>query len=428
MGCPSAAGSFHGLEMRKSSEVERDVVEQQRGDGLVDLDDEPQRGGDPGPERAGHDARRRASRPAAGRHGDAHRGEPQRRTGRATAPMISCPSPPTLTSPARAGTTTASAASAMRRHRMHDLLELPRLREGRRPDVGVDGERVGALGQQRTRRRPRVPRRARRPSRSTGSHRLGAGQGRSARRRRTGRGAGEAAPSATSLAHAAPPSISRPMDIRSAPAVSTTPDEVAVVHDGDPVGHGDQLVEVLRDHEHPGARGAVLQQQLLRAAGVGDVEPPARVGRDDERGVLAELAGEQDALDVAARQRRDCGPLAAPCAGRARSSSTAVRRPTAGQSIPSPRRGTGRPSSTMCSSTVRPGTTESATGSSGTPTAPASSAPAGVRTSCAADPDRAAACDRPQPERDLAQLALAAAGDARRRRPARPGGPRGRRP
>jgi len=61
--------------------------------------------------------------------------------------------------------------------------------------------------------------------------------------------------------------------------------------------------------------------------------------------------------------------LSVRCRGAIRSptrrSRSSVRVATAFQSMPSPRRGAGRPSSTMCSRTDNPGTTESATGSSG---------------------------------------------------------------
>ena len=154
--------------------------------------------------------------------------------------------------------------------------------------------------------------------------------------------------------------------------------DVTVVQDDDPIGDHHQLVEIFGHHQHADARGAPFEQQLLGLAHRGDVETTTRIGDDEQRDTVGrERPGEHHPLHVAAGQRVDpaveAGHRQSPADGIVR-----VRRgaPPA-QSTPRPRRGNGRPSSTRCWSTVRPGTTASPTGSSGTSIAPARRADVG---------------------------------------------------
>ena len=147
--------------------------------------------------------------------------------------------------------------------------------------------------------------------------------------------------------------------------------------DGPVVDHGDAGRRARtarrgprRSSSTPGARRPLLEQQLLGAAGGGDVEAPARVGGDDQPGRRAEGPHEHDPLDVAAREGGHDPVGVAATRRPVRASSSARCSPAFFQSMPRPLRKRPRSSRATCSSTVRPGTTASVIGSSGTAAAP----------------------------------------------------------
>ena len=155
-------------------------------------------------------------------------------------------------------------------------------------------------------------------------------------------------------------------------------DHLAVVQHGDPVGHVEQLVEVLGDQQHAGAAGAAFEQQLLGSSGGGDVEAAARVGGDDQPGVAGEGAHEHDPLDVAARQRRQRALAvdgAQPAGLVALAVAPADLAPVDARAACGPGRARRGRRAGAPSGRARP---QSRTGSSGTPTAPAASALAGA--------------------------------------------------
>ena len=54
-------------------------------------------------------------------------------------------------------------------------------------------------------------------------------------------------------------------------------DDPALHHDDDAVGEGEQFVEVLGDHQNPGAMVALCDQELLDRSHPGDVEATCRL-------------------------------------------------------------------------------------------------------------------------------------------------------
>jgi hypothetical protein len=81
-------------------------------------------------------------------------------------------------------------------------------------------------------------------------------------------------------------------------------DDATLVHDGDPVGEGENLVELRGDQEDRDAPVAHPDELVVDELDRADVDAARRLGRDDQAGVgVAELTGDDDLLLVAARQR-----------------------------------------------------------------------------------------------------------------------------
>ena len=83
-------------------------------------------------------------------------------------------------------------------------------------------------------------------------------------------------------------------------------DAAGVDHD-DAVGEGEDLLELVGDQQHGDASVGGGAQALADELDRPDVEPAARLGGDEHGRLGGELAGEHDALLVAARQRRERG-------------------------------------------------------------------------------------------------------------------------
>ena len=80
--------------------------------------------------------------------------------------------------------------------------------------------------------------------------------------------------------------------------------DAAVVEHDDPVGDGQQLVEVRADQQHAGARVAAAAQLGVHELGGADVDAARRLRGQHEARLALELAGDHELLRVAARQRR----------------------------------------------------------------------------------------------------------------------------
>src|SRR5439155_21933698 len=74
----------------------------------------------------------------------------------------------------------------------------------------------------------------------------------------------------------------------------------ALVHDGDPVGEREDLVEVLADQEHPDSLAGRRPQVLVHRLDGADVEAAGRRCSDDELRLPGELPREHDFLEVPA--------------------------------------------------------------------------------------------------------------------------------
>src|SRR6516165_7127923 len=95
-----------------------------------------------------------------------------------------------------------------------------------------------------------------------------------------------------------------PADVlRCAGAVRDDTDKVASRDHGDPIADLEQFVEIGRDDESRAAALRELPDQVANGRGRLDVQPVGRLVEDDDLGREAHLAGEQDLLDVAARER-----------------------------------------------------------------------------------------------------------------------------
>ena len=86
----------------------------------------------------------------------------------------------------------------------------------------------------------------------------------------------------------------------------------AAMHDGDPVGKAQQLVQVLGDQHDPGTAAARVEQAAMDERHRTDVEPAGRLIGQDQARVELQHAAEQQLLDVAAGEQPD--PLARPLA------------------------------------------------------------------------------------------------------------------
>ncbi len=73
--------------------------------------------------------------------------------------------------------------------------------------------------------------------------------------------------------------------------------------DGDAVGQREKLVEIFRNQQDPGARPRRLAQARMHGDGRADIEAARRLVGEDEARVPGKRAGEQQLLDVAARQQ-----------------------------------------------------------------------------------------------------------------------------
>ena len=101
------------------------------------------------------------------------------------------------------------------------------------------------------------------------------------------------------------PVISRPSARGVASLARQLADDPSGEQHDEPVGEGEQLVEVLGDQQHPAA-GVAHPAQLLVDVGVGaDVEATSRLGGDERPGLARQRPGEEHLLHVAARQAAD---------------------------------------------------------------------------------------------------------------------------
>ncbi len=75
----------------------------------------------------------------------------------------------------------------------------------------------------------------------------------------------------------------------------------ALVHDVDPVGQGQHLVEVLGDEQDRRARLTPVEEDPVDGLDGADVEAARRLDGHHQAGLGVDLAGEDQALEVAAR-------------------------------------------------------------------------------------------------------------------------------
>ncbi len=80
-------------------------------------------------------------------------------------------------------------------------------------------------------------------------------------------------------------------------------DDLALVHDEDPVGEREDLLELERDEQDRAALVALLDQPAVDELDRADVEAARRLGGDQDLRVAVDLAREHDLLLVAARER-----------------------------------------------------------------------------------------------------------------------------
>ena len=81
-------------------------------------------------------------------------------------------------------------------------------------------------------------------------------------------------------------------------------DDAPGIDDEEPVAEPGELVEVLGDEQDCGAVLHGLSRPLVDELGRGDVETARGIVQDEEAGSVREGPGEDDPLDVAARQLR----------------------------------------------------------------------------------------------------------------------------
>ena len=81
--------------------------------------------------------------------------------------------------------------------------------------------------------------------------------------------------------------------------------DASLVHHGDPVGEGEEFLQLLGDQQDGGAAFAQLQERLVDPLDRADVQATSRLDRDQERWGGVDLAREDDSLQVAARQDPD---------------------------------------------------------------------------------------------------------------------------
>ena len=80
-------------------------------------------------------------------------------------------------------------------------------------------------------------------------------------------------------------------------------DELAAVHDRDPVGHLEDLVELGRHEQHGRAGVALVDHLVVDELDAAHVQAARRLVEDEQLEVAVELARDDDLLLVAARER-----------------------------------------------------------------------------------------------------------------------------
>ena len=85
------------------------------------------------------------------------------------------------------------------------------------------------------------------------------------------------------------------------------PDHPALVQDGDAIRERQDLVQVLGDEEDRGAGGPALHEQPVGRFHRAHVEPARGLDRDHQARLGVDLAGKDQALDVAAREQAGLG-------------------------------------------------------------------------------------------------------------------------
>ena len=87
-------------------------------------------------------------------------------------------------------------------------------------------------------------------------------------------------------------------------------DDLALVHDEDPVGEREDLLELERDEQDAASLVALLDHAAMHELDRADVEPPRRLRGDQDLGVAVDLAGEDDLLLVPAGEAARARPSA----------------------------------------------------------------------------------------------------------------------
>ena len=83
-----------------------------------------------------------------------------------------------------------------------------------------------------------------------------------------------------------------------------------IEEDRDPVGEGEQLVQILGDEEVAAPRARCSAQRLVDRFGGADVDAAGGVNRDDQTGLTGKLAGEKELLLIPAGERAQLCPAA----------------------------------------------------------------------------------------------------------------------
>ena len=111
------------------------------------------------------------------------------------------------------------------------------------------------------------------------------------------------------LISASRPAMRNPISSTVAAAASSSATTRALVHDGDPVGEREDLVEVLADHEHSHAVGGRPAEVRVNGLDRADVEAARRLSGDEHDRLPLELAAEHELLEVPAGEvaRRGVG-------------------------------------------------------------------------------------------------------------------------
>ena len=103
-------------------------------------------------------------------------------------------------------------------------------------------------------------------------------------------------------AHASPPAIASPISSIVAVVGSNSPVSSPFVHHHDPVGQGEDLVEVLADQQHRDSFSGRLSKVRVHGLDRADVEPSRRRSGDQHLRATRELPAEDELLQVSAGQ------------------------------------------------------------------------------------------------------------------------------